>query len=140
MHSIIALCLVLAGVSLVFWARKSAPKALPLIGGPIAIIVCFTLSECCFRSDLGIDQTRFRSRVTTQISDTGRIAPISAGCLALAGLALLFLGLRAARHWRPLALGSIASVIISLGVVTMLGYAFAIFTLTLVINDLLTKQ
>ena len=119
-----ALCFILAGTALGAWAWGRVPQALPILGGLVAAIAGLTLSEYLFHADLRIDQSLFHSYITTETSHIGRMSPVSSFCLALAGLALLFLGLRGAPRWRPLAVGSLASVIVSISVVALLGYAF----------------
>jgi sensor domain CHASE-containing protein len=54
------------------------------------------------------------------------MSPVTSLCLALAGLCLLGLDLRIAPRWRALILGSLGSIIISISVVAVLGYAFGL--------------
>jgi len=54
------------------------------------------------------------------------MSPVTAVCLALAGVALLPLGPRAVRRWHAMAVGSIASIIVSMAVVALLGYALGL--------------
>jgi sensor domain CHASE-containing protein len=121
-----AMCFVLAGVALNIWAWGGAPWAMSIPGGLVAAVGALTLAEYLFRADLGIDQALFRSYITTEVSNMGRMSPVSAFCFTLAGLALLCLGLRLAPRWQPLAVGSVASVIISISLVALLGYAFGL--------------
>jgi sensor domain CHASE-containing protein len=54
------------------------------------------------------------------------MSPVSGFCFTLAGTALILLGFRAAPRLRPLMVGSLASIIVSVSVVALLGYAFGL--------------
>jgi sensor domain CHASE-containing protein len=117
-----ALCFVLAGLALGGWDR--VPRVTPILGGLVAAIGGLTLSEYLFHTNLGIDQLLFRSYINTETSNIGRMSPVSSFCFALSGIALILLGLRAAPRWRFLAVGSLSSVVVSITIVALLGYAF----------------
>jgi len=121
-----ALCFILAGSALLAWAWGRAPQAIPVLGGLVALGAGLTLAEYLFQTDLGIDQWLFHSYITTATSHVGRMAPASALCLTLTGLALLCLGLGFAPRWRPAAVGSLASINLSISAVAILGYAFGL--------------
>lgn len=117
-----ALCFVFAGMALGCWGR--APRAAPILGGLVAAVGSVTLGEYLFHTNLGIDQLLFRSYLTTETANVGRMSPVSSFCFALAGLALILLGLSAAPRWRLLAVGALSSIVISITLVALLGYAF----------------
>jgi sensor domain CHASE-containing protein len=121
-----AICFVLAGVALGIWALDKAPRGISILGGLIAAVGILTLAEYLFHANLGIDQALFRSYITTETSNAGRMSPVSAFCFAFAGVALLFLGPRGAPRWRLPVIGSVASVIISISLVAISGYAFGL--------------
>jgi sensor domain CHASE-containing protein len=118
-----ALSLVLAGMGLEAWVWGRMPRATPILGGVLAAVGGVTMSEYLLHVNLGIDQALFHSTIMTETSNAGRMSPVSAFCFTLAGLGLLSLGLRSAPRWRPLAVGSLASIIISITLVALLGYA-----------------
>ncbi len=119
-----AICFILAGLALAAWGRM--PRAMIVLGGMVASFGGSTLGEYLLHMDLGIDQLLFHTYITTQVSNPGRMSPVSAFCFALMGLALLLLGLRVAPRWGPLAVGSLASVIISIALVALAGYLFGL--------------
>lgn len=117
-----ALCFVLAGLALDAWGRL--PRAVPMLGGLVAAMGSLTLAEYLFHTNLGVDQLLFRSYMVAGASSAGRMSPVSAFCFALAGITLVCLGWAAAWRWRPLVAGSCASVIMSIALAALLGYAF----------------
>ena len=60
-----------------------------ICGGMVAAIGLLTLVEYIFGADLGIDQLLMEHYITTETSHPGRMAPNTALCFLLTGLALL---------------------------------------------------
>jgi sensor domain CHASE-containing protein len=119
-----AVCFILAGcavLSLSFGRRSRLPATLGFL---VTAIGTATLAEYLSQIDLGIDQALFHSYITDGISCAGRMSPVSAFCFTLAGLAFLCLTVRAAAGWRSPVAGSIASIIVSISLVALLGYMF----------------
>jgi len=126
MHFNTALCFILAGVALGVSALDSARLAGPALGGLVVALGGLTLIEYLCHVSLGIDQLLFHGDIATVVPDPGRMSPVSSLCFALAGLALLLLGMRRARRARAVLVGSLASVVISISLVAMLGYVFGL--------------
>ena len=118
-----ALCLVLAGLALEVWALGRNRWVLPAAGGFIALMGALTLGEYVFHTNLGVDQLFFHCYIVSGTSAPGRMAPASAFCFTLAGPALAALWHPVGRRWRALAVGSAASIIISISLVALAGYA-----------------
>ena len=121
-----ALCILLSGAALALWAWGRFPRTVSIFGGIIAAFGILTLAEYLFRINLGIDQLLFRCYVTAQTSNPGRMSPASSFCFALSGFAFLSLGLQFLRRWRSAIVGSMASIVISIAVVALIGYALGL--------------
>ena len=121
-----ALCFVFAGFALASWSFGRIPKAAPILGAVVALIGGLTLGEYLFHTNLAIDQLLFHSYITTETSNIGRMSPISAFCFLLVGLALASRGFNEAPAWRAPALAAIASIIVSITLVALMGYAFGL--------------
>jgi sensor domain CHASE-containing protein len=121
-----ALCFLLAGLALMAWGVGRCPKAILGLGGVVATVGSLTVAEYLCGLNLGIDQLLFHCYITTETSNIGRMSPVSALCFALAGVALLTVGRRGASRWRPLAVGSLASVVMSVSLIALLGYALGL--------------
>src|SRR5271154_6910418 len=74
-----AICFVLAGMALGASAWGRAPRAVSILGGLIAVIGGLTMGEYLTHADFGIDQLLFRTYITTEVSNIGRMSPVSAG-------------------------------------------------------------
>jgi sensor domain CHASE-containing protein len=107
-------------------AAGRAPVVVAVLGAAVAIAGGLTLGEYLFRIDLRIDQLLLRSYIATETSHAGRMSPVSAFCFTLAGVALVVLGAPIHRRWKGLAAGSLASVVVSISVVALLGYALGL--------------
>lgn len=121
-----ALCLVMAGLALCAWAGDRVPLAMPVLGGLVATMGGLTICEYLFHTNLGIDQLLFRCYIMTEGLNPGRISPISSFCFVLIGTAFIILSLGGNLRWQALAVGSCASVIISICLVALLGYGFGL--------------
>jgi sensor domain CHASE-containing protein len=121
-----ALCFVLAGVALAAWVWGRGLPAVSILGAIISLIGAFTIIEYLFRANLHIDGQLFHPVAATNLSDAGRMAPISAGCFAMAGAALILLGARVAPRTGPAVIGTLASIVISVNLAALLGYALGL--------------
>ena len=116
-----ALFLLFSGVGLCAF-RWGQLRLAQVLGAMVAVFAGLTLCEDLFSLDLGIDQFLFHSYITTKTLHPGRTSPAAAICLVQIGLALIFMGLRAERKWRPAAIGSLASIVIAVSGAVMVGY------------------
>ena len=121
-----ALCFVAAGMALCVRAWGKAWLPVAVLGGLVAAVGGLTLGEYLFQCNLGIDQVLFKSYIMTQTSQAGRMAPISALCFTLVGASLVLLGRKAPVWGRPLAVGSLGSIVMSISVVSLSGYFFGL--------------
>src|SRR6202789_1286485 len=116
-----ALCLLLLGAALcafVFgWRRLTL--ALGIIAAVLSIL---SLSEYLLNANLCIDKLFFKSYITTLTSSVGRMSPITAICIFLMALSMILIGLPLKKKWRPLVIGLLSSVVISLCTIGILGY------------------
>jgi sensor domain CHASE-containing protein len=119
-----AVCFLLTGVALIAWAWGKMPGAVPILGGVVAAAGGLTLAEYLFSTDLRIDQLLFRCYLITETSPAGRMSPVSASCFVFTGLALLCLGTGMLQRRRSLAVGLLGSLIVSITLVALMGYAF----------------
>ena len=93
----------------------------------VATVGALTLTEYLFHVSFGIDQILFHPTfsvqrdLATQIAHPGRMAPLSCLCFFFVGLALLTL-VGKAHRWQLAVSGTLASLVISLGFVALVGY------------------
>jgi len=121
-----ALCFVLAGIALAALVSGRARPTVSIFGALICLIGVLTIIEYLFHSDLHIDSLLSHQNAVGGVSHAGRMAPISAGCFALAGAALILLGRQVAPRTGPAAIGTLASIIISVNLAALLGYALGL--------------
>lgn len=116
-----ALCILFAGAGLWAWSGRRLRLARTL-GVPVALLGGLTLYEYLCGFDLHIDQLFFRSYITIQTSQPGRMAPATALCLLLIAIALLCSGLRPETKWRAVVIGSLGSIVVTISTLAVLGY------------------
>ncbi len=93
-----------------------------------ALIGFLTLVEYVFGVDLMIDQLLMEHYVTVETSNPGRMAPNTALCFSLTGLAVLVM-LRKNGRVSPTALsGVLGSLVFGLGFIAFAGYAMSLET------------
>jgi len=132
MNPTTAVTLLLAAVS--FWVLKRRPEEsrkkeiahrLAQVGAAgVALVGVFKLGDYLLGWPTGIDNLLFGSKLATaSLASPNRIAPNTALCLALLGLALLLLDAELGNHrpaeWLTLAAGLVA-------VLAVLGYAYGV--------------
>ncbi len=98
-------------------------KRLRMVCGGIAVTIsCLTLVQHIFGVNLNIDQLFLEHYVTVKTPHPGRMAPNTALCFGLTGLALLIMS-----H-KPLTVGILGSIVIALGSVAFMGYLSGVET------------
>ena len=122
-----ALGFLLCGAGLLF-ATHDIPRGSLACGLLVMIIGVLTMGEYAFGVDLGIDQLLMEHYVTVKTSHPGRMAPNTALCFSLTGLALSRFELASGQRKSPMANGLLGAAIIGLGLVALAGYAVRIET------------
>ena len=111
-----ALGFLLGGTALQLAAHRRTRHAVPL-AAILVVIGMATLYQYAAAVDLGIDRLIVEPQVTVKSSYSGRMAPTTAGCFAMAGVAI------AALHRRRAAVaGILGSMIAALGSSTLIAY------------------
>jgi sensor domain CHASE-containing protein len=118
-----ALAFIAAGMALTArtWRRHRILGSLS--SGLVALMGALTLAEYVFHTGLGIDQLFFRGYSLESVSHAGRMSAISALCLLLVGIAIL-LDKKKQSLTRSLSIGFLASIVVSISIIALLGYAF----------------
>ncbi|MDM8569803.1 ATP-binding protein, partial [Thiotrichales bacterium HSG1] len=89
-------------------------------GGLVTAIGVLTLIEYIFGVDLYIDQLMMEHYVTVKSSHPGRMAPNTALCFSLTGLAILFI--TEFIKTKHITIGILGALVIALGIVAFTGY------------------
>ena len=116
-----ALCFLLCSLSLLLLVFKRSGVA-AVLGGLVAFIGILTLVEYIVPIDLGIDELFMVQNITVDTSHPGRMAPNTALCFTLLGLALALPAFRWPVSNRSFARAVLASFVFGLGVVAFSGY------------------
>ena len=87
-----ALCLLLAALAMMLLDTRGKVLA-AWLGGALALFATTTLLQYFSGSNLGIDQMIWKSEATAAERYPGRMAALTAGCLAALGVAFIFAGL-----------------------------------------------
>lgn len=119
-----ALCFVLSGMGLLMIIRQHRSTGIA-IGIFIMFTGLLTLSEYIFEIDLGIDQLLFKHYITTETSHPGRMAPNTALCLLLTGIALIVFGRLTHVRKFSLLISIFAALILGQGIIALAGYAIS---------------
>lgn len=116
-----ALGFLLCGIGL--WghlaSRRHLARGMAFAAGALGLV---TFSQYLFGVDLRVDQLFRRATITTHAPYPGRMAPMTAICFALSGVALFV----AARDRRTAAAGVAGSLVTGLGGAALLGYALGL--------------
>jgi PAS domain S-box-containing protein len=108
-----------AGLLALVWTGLRAAK---VFGGAVLLIGILTLVEYIFGLDLHIDQLFMQHYIDVETSNPGRMAPNTALCFSLTGIALL-IGAFSRLSLRHLAwVATLGSTIIGLGIAAFTGY------------------
>lgn len=116
-----ALGFVLCGLGML-GAVLGYPRLAALVGAVAGVMGTLTLAEYIFALNLGIDQFLMTHYVLVETSHPGRMAPNTALCFMLVAAALLVMGLVAPFKGRPLLVGSLSALILTLSGVAFSGY------------------
>ncbi len=122
-----ALCFVLCGAGLAALVFRR-PRAALGVGLAAAAFGGANLCQIVFGVTLGVDQLLMEAWQKTANPHPGRMAPQTAVCFLLTGVALALMGGPALRGWRPLAVGLAGSVDIALGFTSIFGRIFDVDT------------
>ena len=98
------------------------PRIAATCGAVAAVIGLLTLSEYLLGINLEIDQLFVKAYITVQTSHPGRMAPNSAVCFMLAGLALWVMSASTRRERLFLITGPVGAIVLALGLVSCIGY------------------
>jgi len=116
-----ALGFLLSGLGLLALVYKRPQLAL-VSGGLVATIGTLTLIEYIFGVDLSIDQLLMEHYVETKTSHLGRMAPNTALCFTLVGIAIFMLRGMLRYKRSTLITGVLGSLILGLGIIAFFGY------------------
>lgn len=122
-----ALGFLVCGMGVLLAVRANAKGALAF-GALAAMIGGLTLIEYVFGVDLGIDQLLMEHYVTVATSNPGRMAPNTALCFSLTGIALLLSANAQASQRSVVAISVLGSLTFGLGVIAFAGYAMGLET------------
>lgn len=121
-----ALCFLLSGLALALLSRERTEVSCWL-GSSVLLIALVTLSQYAFGLDVGLDNLFINHHITTNTSHAGRMAPNTALCFTLFGLAVAIESIRLSRKrlLRSLYLTEILSpLIVGLATMSLFGYVF----------------
>jgi putative nucleotidyltransferase with HDIG domain len=122
-----ALGFLLCGIGLL--SQSSGLKRLAVVCGAVAGTVGFlTILQYTSGADLGIDQLFMKHYIIVKTSHPGRMAPNTATCFGLSGLALVIANQFGKLRYRSLVIGLLGSIVIALSLVAFLGYISGIET------------
>jgi len=127
MHYNTALGFIAAGMALSARTWRRQNFLAPLSSGLVALMAALTLAEYVFQTKFGIDQLFYRSSWLEPAPLAGRMSAVAALCLLLIGGALL-LERKKQNSARSLTVGSMASIVIGISIIALLGYAFELPT------------
>lgn len=100
----------------------SYPRVAVACGALVAAVGILTLVEYIFGVELGIDQLMMKHYIMVKTSHPGRMAPNTALCFSLTGIALLVFE-RFVHHRRAMLItGMLGALVLGLGVVAFSGY------------------
>lgn len=123
-----ALCFILSALALGAWSRGRVQPLVWIGGGIAALLGALTLGEYVFHTSFGIDQFFFHPGNLASLGPSihvGRMSPLSALCFSALGSALLLLA-TGGNRWRVPCAGGLASFVISLGAIAIVGYIFGL--------------
>lgn len=118
---------VMCGVALFFLLyRRWIPAA--VCGGVVTFLGMAASIQYAFGIDLRIDQFFIEHHITVGTSQPGRMAPNSAFCFLLSGLAILIVNRSHSASSSSAAAGIIGAILVGLGTVAFFGYMTSIET------------
>ncbi|MDQ6694945.1 MAG: EAL domain-containing protein [Chloroflexota bacterium] len=117
-----ALCFVFAGAGLLLCVARGGSRITLLLGLVVGTVGVLTTAEHLFRFDLGIDQLLVNQFTTVGTTQPGRMAPNSALCFALVGIAFSVVGSKHKSRYIPSILALLGSLVLALGTVAFSVY------------------
>jgi diguanylate cyclase (GGDEF)-like protein/PAS domain S-box-containing protein len=122
-----AVAFMLSGLSMMM-ITFGALRLASACGIVVALLGALTLIEYLCGLDFAIDQRLITPYTTVMTSYPGRMAPNSALCFTLAGIAFLLPGLASGHRNTPIAIGVLGALVLGLSLVALSGYAMGIET------------
>ncbi len=122
-----AMGFLLSGIGLLL-ASGNYWRGTLVFGSAVGLIGGLTLAQLILGVDLGLDQMFMQHYITVATSQPGRMAPNTALCFALAGVALLIAGLERCGRRRWQAVSLLCALMVGLGFVALIGYLLDIPT------------
>ncbi len=116
-----ALGFFLSGVGLFSIALGRPRVALTCAAWPL-LLGSLTLIEDVFSINIGIDELLMEDYLRVETSHPGRLAPNTALCFVLIGVAMLLMSNSAKIRWRPVVVAMLGSTIAALGGTAFFGY------------------
>ena len=122
-----ALGFILGGIGLMagYWSRALITA---ISGGLLTLLASLTVIEYVFGFNLGIDEFFMDAYITVKTSHPGRMAPNTAACFFLTGIAVLILSKPRQLKKNSLALAILGGLVFSLGIAALGGYAIQMET------------
>ena len=116
-----ALGFLLCGIGL--FSQLSGLKRLAAVcGATVGAVGFLTILQYISGADLGIDQLFMKHYITVKTSHPGRMAPNTATCFVLSGLAMVIMNQLGKSRHRNLMVVLLGSLVIALSLVAFLGY------------------
>lgn len=119
-----ASCFVLSGLGLLAWARGK--RRWVLVGAMVAVFAILNLIEAILHIDLGVENFFFTHYLAVQTVHPGDMAPNTAVCFTLMGVAFLLLSQPGRDRWGSQTLVFLGSGVTALSVVALFGYLLGI--------------
>jgi len=123
-----ALGFALGAMGLLLALTGSYQRVTTFIGAAVLLIGALTLIEYLFAIELHIDQLFMEHYIFEKTSHPGRMAPNTALCFSLTGLSLLIASLKPDYRLTPAWVSTLSTIIIALGIVSLIGYLVGINT------------
>ncbi len=118
-----ALCFLLSAMGLIFWVLNKT-KATILMGSLVTLISVMTISEYIFEKSIGIDTLFVTPFTDYRSSAPGRMTLNACACFLMTGLSIISLAVCQynKRICNPFIISLMGSFIISIALVTLIGY------------------
>lgn len=116
-----ALGLLLTGAGLIATAYRNRLPAL-VCGAGAAVIGVLCLLQGTTGANLGIDEFFHRDLISASMFPPGRMATTVALCLSISAGASLMACMKRPRNWHPWLLGTLGSIVASIGCAALLSY------------------
>jgi PAS domain S-box-containing protein len=124
MQRLTAVCFLLSGIALLF-LNAGRKRAVVLCAGITLLLATLVALEYALGADFGIDQLLGRDYIRVHTPAPGRTSPVSALCFIGVSLALIAAATRKVAVYASAFVGILASILTSVGTVSVLSYRFA---------------